>query len=126
MAELNCEVLVAGGGLIGATAALALSRRGLNVVLVDRGEPPVTRGTLGFDVRTVALNPASVELLTRTRRVARVYAVSVRIASTPAKNAARATSNFVQPRWTAMSSAGSSRSARRLRRCGLRSSARAT
>lgn len=64
MPELNCEVLVAGGGLIGATAALALSRRGLNVVLVDRGEPPVTRGALGFDIRTVALNPASVELLT--------------------------------------------------------------
>ena len=64
MGELNCEVLVAGGGLIGASAALALSRRGLNVVLVDRGEPPVTRGRLGFDVRTVALNPASVALLT--------------------------------------------------------------
>ncbi len=63
MRELSCEILVAGGGLIGAAAALALSRRGLNVVLVDRGEPPITRGRLGFDIRTVALNPASVELL---------------------------------------------------------------
>ena len=62
--ELKCAVLVAGGGLVGATAALALARRGLSVVLADRGEPPLTRGRLGFDVRTVALNPASVELLT--------------------------------------------------------------
>ncbi len=64
MAELSCEVLVAGGGLIGAATALALSRCGLNVVLVDRGEPKITHGRLGFDIRTVALNPASVELLT--------------------------------------------------------------
>ncbi len=64
MGELKCAVLVAGGGLVGATAALALARRGLSVVLADRGEPPLTRGKLGFDVRTVALNPASVELLT--------------------------------------------------------------
>ena len=64
MGDLTCDVLVAGGGLIGASAALALSRRGLKVALVDRGEPPVTRGQLGFDVRTVAVNPASVALLT--------------------------------------------------------------
>ncbi|MCX7064705.1 MAG: FAD-dependent oxidoreductase, partial [Proteobacteria bacterium] len=64
MGELSCDVLVAGGGLVGATAALALSRAGLSVVLVDRAEPPISRGGLGFDPRTVALNPASVELLT--------------------------------------------------------------
>jgi len=64
MGELSCDVLVAGGGLVGATAALALSRAGLSVVLVDRTEPPISRGGLGFDPRTVALNPASVELLT--------------------------------------------------------------
>jgi 2-polyprenylphenol 6-hydroxylase len=63
MTEIRCDVLVAGGGLVGATAALALARRGVRVVLVDRGEPPVQRGRLGFDIRTVALNPASVELL---------------------------------------------------------------
>jgi ubiquinone biosynthesis UbiH/UbiF/VisC/COQ6 family hydroxylase len=63
MTDLTCDVLVAGGGLVGATAALALVRRGLSVVLVDRGEPTASRGRLGFDVRTVAVNPASVELL---------------------------------------------------------------
>ncbi len=64
MGDLTCDVLVAGGGLIGASAALALSRRGFKVALVDRGEPPVMKGNLGFDVRTVAVNPASVALLT--------------------------------------------------------------
>ncbi|HET6473360.1 MAG TPA: FAD-dependent oxidoreductase [Pseudomonadales bacterium] len=63
MATLTVDVAVAGGGLIGAAAALALAQRNLSVALIDRGEPPVTRGTLGFDIRTVALNPASVELL---------------------------------------------------------------
>jgi 2-octaprenylphenol hydroxylase len=61
--ELSCDVLVAGGGLVGATAALALARRGLNVALVDRGEPAISRGRLGYDARTVALNPASVDML---------------------------------------------------------------
>jgi len=64
MGELSCDVLVAGGGLVGATAALALARTGLSVALVDRDEPSIIRGRLGFDPRTVALNPASVELLT--------------------------------------------------------------
>jgi len=63
MAALRVDVAVAGGGLIGAAAAIALARRNLSVALIDRAEPPVTRGNLGFDIRTVALNPASVELL---------------------------------------------------------------
>ena len=63
MRQLRCDVVVAGGGLVGASAALALARRGIHVALVDRGEPARLPGALGFDVRTVALNPASVELL---------------------------------------------------------------
>ena len=63
MAALTVDVAVAGGGLIGAVAAIALAQRNLSVALIDRAEPPVTRGTLGFDIRTVAVNPASVELL---------------------------------------------------------------
>lgn len=57
------DVVVAGGGLVGASAALALARLGRDVALVDRAEPRVQRGSLGFDLRTVALNPASIELL---------------------------------------------------------------
>jgi 2-polyprenylphenol 6-hydroxylase len=63
MTRTHCDVLVVGGGLVGATAALALARAGRRVVLLDRAEPQVTRGRLGFDVRTVALNAASADLL---------------------------------------------------------------
>jgi 2-octaprenylphenol hydroxylase len=57
------DVVVAGGGLVGAAAALALVRTGCTVALIDRAVPGVVRGTLGFDLRTVALNPASANLL---------------------------------------------------------------
>ncbi len=57
------DVVVAGGGLVGASAALALARLGHGVALVDRGEPHLQRGALGFDLRTVALNPASIGML---------------------------------------------------------------
>jgi ubiquinone biosynthesis UbiH/UbiF/VisC/COQ6 family hydroxylase len=60
---LTCDVAVVGGGLIGASAAIALAQRNVSVALIDRAEPPVSRGNLGFDIRTVAVNPASVELL---------------------------------------------------------------
>ena len=63
MGQLIVDVAVAGGGLIGAAAAIALAQRNLSVALIDRAEPSVTRGNLGFDIRTVAVNPASVELL---------------------------------------------------------------
>ncbi len=57
------DVVVAGGGLVGAAAALALARGGHSVALVDRAEPKVHTGTLGFDPRTVAINPASANFL---------------------------------------------------------------
>jgi 2-octaprenylphenol hydroxylase len=63
MTESDFDVLVAGGGLVGATAALALARAGCRVALIDRAEPRESRGRLGFDVRTVALNAASADLL---------------------------------------------------------------
>jgi 2-polyprenylphenol 6-hydroxylase len=58
------DVIVTGGGLVGATAALALARQGRSVALVDRQQPVIRAGTLGFDLRTVALNEASEHLLT--------------------------------------------------------------
>jgi 2-polyprenylphenol 6-hydroxylase len=57
------DVIVIGGGLVGATAALALARQGRSVALVDRQRPVIRPGTLGFDLRTVALNEASERLL---------------------------------------------------------------
>ncbi len=45
MAELSCDVLVAGGGATGVCAAYDLARRGLQVILVDRDD--LTTGTSG-------------------------------------------------------------------------------
>jgi 2-octaprenylphenol hydroxylase len=61
--DVDVEVLVAGGGLVGAAAALALAKLGLRTGLIDRAEPARAIGRLGFDPRTVALNHASLKLL---------------------------------------------------------------
>jgi ubiquinone biosynthesis UbiH/UbiF/VisC/COQ6 family hydroxylase len=57
------SVAVVGGGLVGATLALALAQQGFAVTLVDRDHPKVMRGELGIDIRNVALSPASQKLL---------------------------------------------------------------
>ena len=43
MAELKADVLVLGAGMVGVGAALHLQKRGRDVVLVDRHEPPARR-----------------------------------------------------------------------------------
>jgi len=63
MADDAVDVVVAGGGLVGAAAALACARAGASVRLLDRHAPTATYGASGFDARTVALNPASASLL---------------------------------------------------------------
>ena len=57
------RVAVIGGGLVGATAAIALARLGFVVTLVDRQRPSLATGDLGVDIRNVALSPASRDLL---------------------------------------------------------------
>lgn len=61
----DCDVAVVGGGLIGITAALAAAQQGRRVALVEPNPPQVTRGEMGLDLRTLALSPASRELLQR-------------------------------------------------------------
>lgn len=59
------QVLVAGGGVVGAAVALLLRRAGARVRLIEREDPrtlPVTAG-LGRDLRTVALAPGAIRLL---------------------------------------------------------------
>ncbi len=53
------DLAVAGGGLVGAAAALGAARRGYRVLLVEPAEPRVQRGRLGVDLRNVAVSPAS-------------------------------------------------------------------
>jgi len=57
------DVLVVGGGLVGATAALAIADSGLAVGLVDRARPEPSRGRFGVDIRNIACSPATRSLL---------------------------------------------------------------
>ncbi len=60
---MSQHVVVVGGGLVGASAALGLAQLGLQVTLIERAEPERRMGRLGVDVRNVALSPASTEFL---------------------------------------------------------------
>ena len=57
------DAIVVGAGLVGGAVALALGRAGRRVALIDRRRPAAMPGRLGFDVRTVALTPASLAFL---------------------------------------------------------------
>lgn len=51
------DVAIVGGGLVGASLALALAPSGKRIVLIEAAQPP--RGTPAWDERTLALNVAS-------------------------------------------------------------------
>lgn len=55
------QVVIAGAGLVGAAAALALSRQGLRVALVER--QPAAAPTAIWDTRIYAISPASQRFL---------------------------------------------------------------
>ena len=57
------SVVVVGGGLVGATAALGMACRGYPVTVIERQPPQVQVGVLGLDIRNVALSPGSAALL---------------------------------------------------------------
>ena len=57
------DAAVVGAGIVGLAAALALARNGYRIALIERTPPKRLRGALGFDLRTVALTPASVDFL---------------------------------------------------------------
>lgn len=61
--ESTYDAAVVGGGIVGLAAALALANAGWRSVVVERASPQRMRGVLGFDVRSVALTPASVRFL---------------------------------------------------------------
>lgn len=64
---LRADIVVVGAGVVGACAALLLSRLGADVLVLERREPAAApsadSGGLGADLRTLALSPASLALL---------------------------------------------------------------
>lgn len=63
MGERVYDAAVVGAGIVGLAAAVALARGGYRIALIERTPPERLRGALGFDLRSVALTPASVDFL---------------------------------------------------------------
>ncbi|HVT35053.1 MAG TPA: UbiH/UbiF/VisC/COQ6 family ubiquinone biosynthesis hydroxylase [Nevskiaceae bacterium] len=57
------DVIVVGGGVVGAALTLALQRHGYDVVMVERGAAPRSWDASRYDLRVYALSPASIALL---------------------------------------------------------------
>ncbi len=63
MSELQYDIVVVGGGPVGATAALALQTSGFSVALIERNKPPVAYDKASYDARVYAIAPQSMQLL---------------------------------------------------------------
>lgn len=57
------DAAVVGAGIVGLAVALALARQGRQVAVVEPAPPQRQRGTLGWDLRSVALAPAAATFL---------------------------------------------------------------
>lgn len=64
MIEQQTDILIVGGGLTGACLMLALAQAGLNLLMIDT-KPISVRATASFDARSLALSPASRQILQR-------------------------------------------------------------
>jgi len=56
------DVIIVGGGMVGLALACALKDTGLSVVIIERGEPPVSK-SLGRDCRVSAIVMGNVKIL---------------------------------------------------------------
>jgi 2-polyprenylphenol 6-hydroxylase len=61
--DVDCDVLIAGAGLVGIALAAALARHGLKVALFDRQSPPSFADPAAWDTRVYAISPGSASFL---------------------------------------------------------------
>ena len=59
------DLVIVGGGMVGAATALALADSSLNIALLERNLPESFSVDQPLDLRVSALSPASIELLDR-------------------------------------------------------------
>ena len=59
------DVIIVGGGLVGAACALALNKSGLRLALVDTKLPPALPNDTSWDSRVYAISPGSVAFLSQ-------------------------------------------------------------
>lgn len=57
------DLIIVGGGLIGAAAALGAARAGRDVLLLDKAQPQPVLGRFEMDIRNVSMSPGSQALL---------------------------------------------------------------
>ncbi|USH01788.1 2-octaprenyl-3-methyl-6-methoxy-1,4-benzoquinol hydroxylase [Grimontia kaedaensis] len=57
------DIIVVGGGMVGAATALGLAKQGKRVAMVERSEPKAFSPEQPMDLRVSAISPASVSLL---------------------------------------------------------------
>ena len=65
MKTTDFDVIVVGGGLVGAACALALRGSGLRLALVEAGAPPVLPQDDSWDSRIYAISPGNADFLSR-------------------------------------------------------------
>jgi 2-octaprenylphenol hydroxylase len=63
MSNQSCDVLIVGGGMVGATLACALGEKNFSVVMIDTQQPAMSWPAEGYDLRVSAITRATQRIL---------------------------------------------------------------